>query len=266
MITRLTFLFIAIFLILLLTSCRLSRVLFPEVYKGDDNWLMSESSHYFIYYRPNSPASQNIENIAMQLDSCYKDVLLQLGVSFSSRISYYLYNSSDDLERWAGWSKWGFFVGEYDFAVGIYPSADKIINSHETTHIIVYNTWGKSELVFLNEGLAETVSHCHEKNSSDKFLIHIFSKSLLWRDVLFPLDVLTDNDCFKQIYTSPKGYDYYQQCGSFVRYLIDEYGLLKFKSLFPRTSEENFRNIFRMVYGKSIEELDQEWREFLLNY
>jgi len=48
--------------------------------------------------------------------------------------------------------------------------------------------------------------------------------------------------------------------------LIDEYGLVKLKSLLPRTREDNYRKVFDAVYGKSIEDLDTEWREFLQHY
>jgi hypothetical protein len=253
-------------LLLLLTNCRASRILFPEVYEEDTNWLKRESSHYFIYYRPGSPASQNIDKIAKSLDSCYEDVLSQLKVDFLDKISYYLYNSADDLQRWAQWHRWGFSLGEFESAVEVYDSKDEIINSHETVHGIVYNTIGLGKLSFLDEGIAEAIAHYHERWPSGKLTLHKNCKLLLYEEKLFPLDVLADNDRFKEIYLSPESGNYYNQCGSFVRYLIDQYGLDKFKFLLPRAGEDNYKEIFQELYGQSIDEFEKEWRHFLSIY
>ncbi len=266
MVRRLKYLSAGILLLWLLAGCRVSRVVFPEIDKADQNWLRTESFHYFIYYRPGSPASQRIEQIAKQLDSCFQDVLEELDVSFSSKISYYLYNSVDDLEKWAGSRRWGFFVGELDYAVEVYGSTGKKMNSHETVHVIAYHTVGISELIFLNEGLAEAVAHCHDRTPIGGLVIHKTCQSLLRRDRLFPLDTLTDNDRYKEIYLSPEVNNYYSQCGSLVRYLIDQYGLAKLKSLLPRADRDNYRTIFHAIYRKSIEDFEEEWREFLRDY
>jgi len=266
MIRSLTYLSMGLLLVSLLAGCRASRVLFPEIHDGDTNWLKRESSHYFIYYRPGSPASQDINKIAKTLDSCFEDVLTQLEVDFSNKISYYLYNSSDDLDPWAKWHRWGFFVGEFEYAVGVYDSIHKRINSHETVHVIAYHTIGMAQLIFLNEGLAEAVTHYHERDLRGRLFIHVSCQSLFYEGKLFSLDILADNDRFKEIYLSPEGRNYYIQSGSFVRYLIDQYGLAKFKFLLPRAGENNYRNIFQEMYGKNIHDFEKEWYDFLRNY
>lgn len=253
--------------LLLLMGCRASRVLFPEIHKEDTDWLRTESRHYFIYYRPASPASRDIDNIAKTLDSCFEDVLSQLEVDFSNKISYYLYNSPDDLERWADWKRWGFFVGEFQYAVGVYASTGDRISSHETAHVIVYHTIGIAKLIFLNEGLAEAVTHYHDRNPiTEKLRIHEQCRSLLYRDALFPLDVLAENDRFRGIYLSPEVHHYYRECGSFARYLVDQYGLDKFKFLLPRADEDNYKDVFQEIYGMKIYDFEEEWHEFLRNY
>lgn len=266
MIRNLAYLSMGLVIILLLVGCRASRVLFPEIYDGDTNWLKRESVHYFIYYRPGSPASKDIDKIAKTLDSCFGDALTQLKVDFSDKISYYLYNSPDDLGRWANWSRWGFFVGEFEYAVQVYASINYRIDAHETVHVIAYHTIGIAKLIFLNEGLAEAVTHYHDRWSLGKLVIHETCKSLLHQGKLFSLEVLADNDRFKEIYLSPEGNDYYTECGSFVRYLIDQYGLDKFKFLLPRAGEDNHRKVFQEIYGKSIDDFEKEWHEFLHDY
>lgn len=264
---NLTCLSLGLLFVSLLAGCRASRVLFPEMDAGDTNWLKKESSHYFIYYRPGSPASQDIDNrIAKTLDSCFEDVLSQLKVDFLDKISYYLYSSPDDLERWAEWHRWGFFVGEFEYAVGVYDSIHKRIDAHETVHVIAYHTIGIAKLIFLNEGLAEAVTRYHDRYAAGKLVMHQKCKSLLYRGTLSPLEVLADNDRFKGIYLSPDVYNYYNQCGSFARYLIDQFGLTKFKFLLPRAGEDNYKKIFQEIYGKSVDDFEKEWHEFLRNY
>ena len=262
----LAYLSIWLLLLSLFIGCRASHVLFPEIYEEDTNWLRTECSHYFVYYRPGSLASQDIDKITKTLDSCFEDVISQLKMEFSDKISYYLYNSPEDLEHWAGWRHWGFFVGEFESATGVYNSAYRSINAHETVHVIAYHTIGIAKLIFLNEGLAEAITHFHERWPSGELTIHKKCKLLLYEKKLFPLDVLADNDRFKEIYLSPEGGNYYIQSGSFVRYLIDQYGLDKFKFLLPRAGEDNYKEIFRELYGQSIDDFEKEWRHFLSIY
>jgi hypothetical protein len=262
----LTYLSAGILIASLLAGCRVSRVLVPEMHQGDTNWLSKETTHYFIYYRPVSAASQDINKIAKTLDSCFVDVLSQLEVDFSDRISYYLYSSPDDLERWADWHRWGFFVGEFEYATGVYDSVHKRINAHETVHVIAYHTIGIAKLISLNEGLAEAVAHCHDRDPAGKLVIHNKCKARLYGGVLFSIHVLADNDRFKEIYHSPQVYDYYAACGSFASYLIDQYGLASFKFLLPRAGENNHKQVFQEIYGESIADLEKEWHEFLRHY
>ena len=150
-----------------------------------------------------------MQQIAEQLDSCYEDVLTQLDVSFSSRINYYLYSSREDLEQRVGWRVEGFFIGEFDYVVEVYDFKRTSMNSHETVHFITYHTLGVSELVFLYEGLAEAIARCHEKTPRGQLAMHQTCRGFLAQDRLFSLDVLTDNDRFRQIYLSPEASVFY---------------------------------------------------------
>lgn len=257
---------ISLFL-LIITSCRASQVLLPEIYNGDTNWLKKESTHYFIYYRPGSLASHDInDKISKTLDSCFEDVLNQLEVDFSDKISYYIYNSSEELEIWAGWQHWGFFVGEFEYAVGVYNSTHNTMNSHETVHIVAYHTIGIAKLFFLNEGLAHEITLNHQRWSNQKLILHKHCKILLYENKLFLLDELADNSRFKEIYLSPRVQDYYVESGSFVKYLIDQYGLAEFKYFLSKAGEDNYKQLFRKIYSKSIEDFEQEWKHFLSAY
>jgi|GEM_PF-1324948 len=263
---KLFYLYFGFVIIVLIVGCKASRVLLPELHEDDTNWLVSESVHYFIYYRLGSPAAEDIEEISENLDSCFTDVLNQLEVNYEAKIHYYLYNSKEDLQRNTRRDYFGFASREFQCAAQIYSSRFTKLNAHETAHIIVCNTIGMPKLYFLEEGIAEAVAHAHDEWSPGRLSLHCKAKMCLYLGRLFSLDTLADNDRFKEIYHSESGHDYYVACGSFVRYLIDRYGLAKFKFLLPRAGENNYKKIFQEIYGKNIHDFEKEWHEFLRNY
>lgn len=161
-----------VLLVILIVSCDASKVLFPELHKKDTNWQMTESVHYFIYYRPGSPASDNIKEISKDLDSCFEDVLVQLQVNYRAKIYYYLYNSQEDLTSNTVTNFAGFAELEFQCMAQIYSSDSSELNAHETTHIIVYNTIGIVDLDFLEEGIAEAVAHVHDEESPGRLMLH----------------------------------------------------------------------------------------------
>ncbi|MFH1337137.1 MAG: hypothetical protein ABII96_11520, partial [Candidatus Zixiibacteriota bacterium] len=71
---------------------------------------------------------------------------------------------------------------------------------------------------------------------------------------------------FKSTYHTKWSYYYYLASGSFVRYLIDSYGINKLKIFLPIARKDNYKEIFLEIYGKSIDDFEKEWREFLRHY
>lgn len=59
----------------------------------------------------------------------------------------------------------------------------------------------------------------------------------------------------------------YPEAGSFIRHLIDEYGLDKMLELFrngsPGQAESELRPVFFRIYGFSVETAEQSWKTFL---
>ncbi len=255
-----------VLLLALIAGCRASRVLLPELHEDDTNWLMSESAHYFIYYRPGSPASENIEGISKNLDSCFVDVLTELDVKCTAKIHYYLYNSVDDLERSTGRPFFGFATGEFQCVAQAYTSASRRLDAHETVHIIVHMTIGLGRLRFLAEGIAEATAHAHDEGPPGLLNLHVWAKVFLHEDRLYALSDMTNNDWFKEITRSARSGVLYTTCGSFVRYLTDEYGLQRFKMFYPRATENDYEEVFREIYGMSIHDFEEEWHEYLRDY
>jgi hypothetical protein len=259
--------YLFIFGIVCILRCKASMVLFPEIDQGDTNWLKKETTHFYIYYRPESEAERDIEK--------FIEILEILQVKYENKINFFVYNSPEDLKKNVYERTWGFALGEHEAIAYYYPSNaqhEPRLGSfaHEVVHIIVYWTVGVKGSNFLNEGIAEAI----EKYSllwirPPKLWLHYRSSMLLKNGKLLSIKQLSDNKFFKDIQNSRElyyTYYLYDQCGSLMRYLIDQYGIEKFKSFFPKADEDNYRAVFQYIYGKSIDEFEEEWHEFLRNY
>jgi hypothetical protein len=263
---KLFYLCIGIELIILILGCEVSRVLLPEIHGNDTEWLKTESTHYFIYCRPGSPASENIDSISNNLDSCFVDVLTQLVVDYRAKIHYYLYNSKQDLEQNTNRDFVGFANSDFECIAQICSLKSSRFDAHESAHVIASQTLGEARIYFLDEGTAEAIAHAYDEVRPGRLVLHDRTGWLHHKNELFSLEVLTDNTQFSKIRKSSKAYDLYTMCGSFVRYLIDRYSLEQFKLFYPRAGENNYIQVFHQIYGKSITDFEKEWHEFLKNY
>ncbi len=255
-----------VLLVIMIIGCDASKVLFPELYEKDTNWQMTESTHYFIYYRPGSPASDNIKELSRDLDSCFEDVLVQLQVDFRAKIYYYLYNSQEDLTSNTGTDFAGFVEQDFQCIAEIYGSNHTELNAHETVHVITDNTIGSSDWNFLSEGVAVSIERAYNKDSSGKLDLYSQTQILIYFNEMIPLEILASNDLFNEIRLTNEAWNEYTICGSFVRYLTDQYGLERFKIFYSKAHEGNYKQVFYEVYNISIDDFEQEWHNFLRNY
>jgi hypothetical protein len=81
--------------------------------------------------------------------------------------------------------------------------------------------------------------------------------------VLIPIDNILDSSGFRSgDYTIA-----YPEAGSFVRYLIDTYGIGQLKNFFASSSYSDsiaeIKTKFQSIYGISINDVEQDWLNFL---
>ena len=119
---------------------------------------------------------------------------------------------------------------------------------------------------FLAEGLAEAMDFTHQPQ--DVVDPHLASKGLLLLDEFRPLSELFVLTRRGLAWSDQKKYLCWQG-GSFVAFLIEEYGLEKFKR-FYRTDyiklTLNPGEAIEEIYGKSISKLETDWKNFLEGY
>jgi len=130
---------------------------------------------------------------------------------------------------------------------------------HENMHIFTYLNWeGTSS--FMNEGLGKFA----EAMATDKNKNHIQTLENLNNDQLFPIQELLAFHIGMPGLKTTVGYP---ASGSFIGYLVEEYGfksVTKALKLESRSDEEKLeKDTWVEVYGKSVQELDKDWRKWL---
>lgn len=238
----------------------------------EKDWIIKKSSHYIFYYFKNSLAEKNIDKIIKIKEGHYRKILSFLRIKNypKRKIKYYLYPSlkkkaelmGDDSLGNAIWGELELIdnkVKTKKFEIhGLYSLKMKFIGEHEDTHLLSL-PWGLSIYLF-NEGLAQSIEgKLFGKDIDD------LSQKLMLKNKLPSLKWLFNNKKWNRI----KEEIVYPQAGSFVRYLINTFGLEKFKKVYKKLSKnkkvrENIK-IVKRTYSKSIKELEINWKEYLIN-
>ena len=214
-----------------------------------------KSEHYIFYFEPNSLADQEIEEITKEQENCFQSICNTLGITFAEKICYYLMDSPE---------KVGILFGGNDpinaFAVlgenkiyAVYNPDVKCIGFHEDTHLISA-TLGIPQSEFLLEGLAMFFDKtwwglqnerwaCYYKTKSQDISI----KSMLETKDFYSFDCMIS----------------YPIAGAFIQFLIDRYGLERFKTLYQYPGSD-YINTFESIYPASFSDIESAfWCEML---
>jgi tetratricopeptide (TPR) repeat protein len=208
-----------------------------------------ETEHFIIYYDPASPEAKNVALIAGDHEWRYAELSKFLKTNSGDKIRSYIYPDTETRKRVVG-------AGETTIANPIhkeihlvYDTFPQPILKHELTHVMAGDFGTKllrmTPKVGLLEGLAVAADW-----SEDPYNPHQWSKALIKNGMAPRIEDITGFG----FWYAPAGLSY-TLMGSFSRYLIDTYGIEKFKTVY-RTGSFS-------VYGKSLPELVTDWKKFL---
>lgn len=236
---------------------------YKEDFKNDISWLKHETEHYIFYYLPKTIAEKEITKISETQGRAFKKIIEFLEIlSPERKITYYFYPDLKTKKKLMG-DDWYAQAIWKDFIVHVLYTKDiKPIGEHEDTHLLSL-PWGLS-IAFFQEGLAEyMVGHGWHGEDHDKLAYEASNKGLLP-----PVDSMMDHAKWKELDDDHALY-YYCFVGSFTKFLIEQYGKEKFKTLYQNTNRFKTKNensdIFQEIYGISPTEAEKAWKRYLSN-
>ncbi|MEA1936677.1 MAG: hypothetical protein U9N04_01020 [Patescibacteria group bacterium] len=233
------------------------------------NWQIKKNLPYIFYCFKNSLAEKEIDKITQLKKKHRQKILSFLNLKNDQTIHYYLYPTfknklklmGDDSPGNSIWEKFELVnrisrTAKFEIHV-MYNNNCKFIGEHEDTHLLSL-PWGLSIYLFC-EGLAQFMEGGLFGRDIDEI-----SKELLRQNKLYSLLELVDNNNWNEVEPPI----IYPQVGSFARFLIESYGLKKFKSAYQKLSRLNSYqdnlSAIRKEYFKGIDELEKEWKEKLI--
>lgn len=254
-----------IFLIILLSL--IPGVSFASVPLAERDWQIEalESEQVILFY-PSIMSEENAKSFLEDREKALQFVEDLLKVRYEGRITVIITVSLIRTSGYAG-SYYIHYYFPFPYLRGAVPLQDREkgeVAVHEMVHVVALQRWGPLASPALVEGLAVAI----DSISRPSMIVnpHLVSKGLLQMGRLKPLGELLSLELFP--YDVKDMIYIYQEGGSFVLYLIQSYGVERFKELYPISylPLSALKEEIRQIYRKELSSLEEEWHKFLRNY
>lgn len=208
-----------------------------------------ETEHFEIFYA--RELETEIENIVEDCEFQYAQLVTYLmpdGDELSRKVRAYIYASPGQKKQLIGA---GNTSVEDPFGYGFHIHAQGFphpVLKHELAHVLTV-PWSPLKVslkIGLHEGIAVAADW-----SEGKLTAHQWAKAMREMEIVPPLSAIMGIG-----FWGHAGSRSYLLAGSFVRFLVDTYGIEKFKGVFPTGN-------FVKHYGKDLQSLEMEWIDFL---
>lgn len=241
--------------ILVLVLCSCHRVSGQPTHrdllrKSGFSWSRVTTEHFRVYTERGSEAEQMAELLGLQLEQSYQRArrLLQIPEQ-DETIHVFAVGSRDRMERLVGRSIDGLALHRRRVIAMVFGTQDghtAAEPTHEVMHIVAMNTLGVGP-VWLNEGFAVYAGGRWRGRD-----LHEVAREFRAGDQLVELNSLMRN--FRDVDPNLA----FPQAGSFVRFLHESFGMPAIRALWIRND-----TAFQQVTKRSLEEAEQNWRDFL---
>jgi tetratricopeptide (TPR) repeat protein len=208
------------------------------------------TQHFNIYYSSTKVNEDRIKWIAAVHEFRYMQVTRTLRVNIYGKIDSYLYPTSEFKRKLIGTSTTDIAK---PWRREIHLNLDSFEHSlkHELVHVLA-GVFGMPVFrVSPSPGLIEGLAVAIDWDAGDR-TPHQVAAALFRSGLVSNVQSVFSFTGFAAKPTSVS----YLLCGSFCRFLIDEYGLRKFTALYPWGQ-------FQKVYGQRLEDLLDDWRLYL---
>lgn len=210
-----------------------------------------ETTHFEIFYA--RELESEIERIVEDCEFQYAQLsayLIPDGATLPWKVRAYIYASPEQKKRLIGARHTSV---EDPFGYGFHIHAQGFphpVLKHELAHVFTV-PWSPLK-VSLKVGLHEGIAVAADWDEG-RLTGHQWAKAMRQMEIAPPLSGIMGFG-----FWGHAGARSYLLAGSFVRFLVDTYGIEKFKSVFPTGN-------FTKHYGKDLYSLETEWIEFLEN-
>lgn len=208
-----------------------------------------ETDNFIIYYDPGSPEAKDLDLISMDHEWRYKQLREALELKSQEKIKSYIYPDTETRKKLIGAGETTIANPVHNEIHLIYDSFPHPVLKHELVHVMS-GEFGNAVLkisprIGLLEGIAVGADWRGQKYNPHQ-----------WSKVMIEMGIAPDveNIVGFGFWYAPAEVSY-TLMGSFSKYLIDTYGIEKYKTAYKTGSFSG--------YGKDIAELELEWKEFL---
>jgi len=212
----------------------------------------SESNHFVIYYHTSDYSADEMRMLKAEMEFHYRKVtdVLKTNHLRSTKISLFIYPNSDWKQQFIGTSNTN-IAKPWESEIHLTKSTLESTFRHELVHILAaefgFPVIKASTRMGLNEGLAVAVDW-----DEGMFTPHQFAAALQRENGLQNTEQLFSYTGFA---TQSSSYAYLVS-GSFVRYLIDRFGIERVQRVYPDGN-------FVLSFGESLQSLLNDWKAFL---
>ncbi len=220
--------------------------------------LAVETAHFEFHYAPGDHVKTDWE------EQYYAWATARLRVPLTQKIGYFKYSNHEEM---------GDHTGEYKANAFAVPKQMKIhtlndYDNHEVVHLFM-SVYGDAPALF-SEGVAvafqsDPVAGNFDSVFNGEEVHHAARRYLAAGQLVVPLDGLVESKGFRDISDSVLSY---REAGSFVRFLIDRYGLDRFiafyrSGLVYTDAKDKAKAQFQSAMGVSVAEAEAAWLDFL---
>ncbi len=210
---------------------------------------MKETEHFKLYYEKGSRVEQEIEWIAHDHEFRHAQLTTYFQMQPSKKIRSYIYASPEQKKQLIGARETSV---EDPFGGGFHINYEEFphpVMKHELAHAFTAD-WHPLLKVSLKPGLHEGIAVAAAWNS-EQLTPHQRSKAMRQLKIAPKVQRIMGLEFWKEASSRS-----YTLAGSFVRFLVDTYGIEEFKDVFPTGN-------FKKIYGKTLTNLVQEWESFM---
>ncbi len=212
------------------------------------NWWTKTTRHFVYHYRDFHLSEELMESNERH----FERVSSTLGVEIDGKLDCFLVGSERDEILLKG-----------DLAIPDYAGPGYVVSGndsliHEINHVMNAELGGRA-LRFFDEGLAVYLES--EDHTMKSVPVDILARDELSKGVFKGARDLMQPEVFNAAKLQKP--DRYAVAASFVKYIVENYGMDRFKELYRQVSAGKRDEVFLRVLGEPLERVDKAWQEYL---